>query len=139
MHRVPVRVAARQRPPLATRRGDVEDRVDDVALGVLRGAAHPAPTRIRRHQISNEFPFLVAQVLLAGLPCLRLVAVIPSHAPESTRHEHTRAPQTGPYQHKLSKQPPRTTFHSQTTPAPPTQHSSASPEEGDGPRVGRIV
>src|SRR6266511_817184 len=91
--RVPVRVAARQRPPLAPGRGDIEDRVDDVALGVGGRASHPAPTREGRHQISDQLPLLITEILLTRLPGLRRATTIPCHT-RSLRGTNTRAPQT---------------------------------------------
>jgi hypothetical protein len=78
---------------VAPGRGDIEDRVDDIALGVGGRASHPAPTREGRHQISDQLPLLVTEILLTRLPGLRRATPIPSHT-RSLRGTNTRAPQT---------------------------------------------
>lgn len=70
MHRVPVRVALRQCPPLTPRRREVEDRVHDVSPGVPHRTAHPTATgvrlwtrsAIRAHSSSVISPWAVRQV-----------------------------------------------------------------------------
>jgi hypothetical protein len=79
VHGVPVRVVGRQRSPLTTRGGHVEDGVHDVALVPLGGASHATVPRVGRDQIGDQLPLLIGQVTLGRPPSSRNGFVLGSH------------------------------------------------------------
>src|SRR5579884_2187512 len=71
VHRVPVRIALGQRPPLTARGGHVEDGVHDATSIDRDGTTHRTGCPIRRDQIGDEVPLLVAHVSMRRSPGLR--------------------------------------------------------------------
>ncbi len=69
MNGVPVGIARRQGPPLASRRSDIKDGIDDVTLGPLGGTSHQALTGIGREEVADKFPLLVGQIPMYRPPC----------------------------------------------------------------------
>lgn len=70
VHRVPIRIARRQRSPLTAGRGHIEDGVDDAPPVDGDGTTHRTGRPIGRDQIGDELPLLVAHITVGRAPGL---------------------------------------------------------------------
>ena len=96
VHRVPMRILLGQRPPLTARRSHIQNRVNDPPPIIMNRATHRPVPRIRRHQITDQRPFLVAKIALRTPP--RTQNKTPSQADQlSIGHRTTERSQNHTY------------------------------------------